>query len=116
MTTATWLRRFVTSHPGYRMDSVVTGEIAFDLVVACQDIGLVRGRTSTKREGLHRLFVICAVDRAHGRPIRKIQKSKNIEIDKHACTQVSNEGVQGREWTFAGILGGYEVMTLPVLL
>lgn len=42
MTTAAWLRHFVTSHPGYQKDSVVTDEIAYDLVVACQEIGLVR--------------------------------------------------------------------------
>ncbi|CAN0494044.1 unnamed protein product, partial [Hapterophycus canaliculatus] len=40
MTTAAWLRQFVTSHPGYAKDSVVTDEIAYDLVVACQEIGL----------------------------------------------------------------------------
>lgn len=42
MTTAAWLRQFVTSHPDYKKDSVVTDEIAYDLVVACQEIGLVR--------------------------------------------------------------------------
>lgn len=41
MTTAAWLRQFVTTHPGYKKDSVVTDEIAYDLVVACQEIGLV---------------------------------------------------------------------------
>ncbi|CAM9267298.1 unnamed protein product [Ectocarpus sp. 4 AP-2014] len=40
MTTAAWLRKFVTSHPGYGKDSVVTDEIAYDLVQACQEIGL----------------------------------------------------------------------------
>ncbi|CAN0571045.1 unnamed protein product, partial [Laminaria digitata] len=40
MTTAAWLRDFVTSHPDYKQDSVVTDEIAYDLVIACQDIGL----------------------------------------------------------------------------
>ncbi|CAM9655822.1 unnamed protein product, partial [Ectocarpus sp. 12 AP-2014] len=38
MTTAAWLRKFVTSHPGYGKDSVVTDEIAYDLVQACQEI------------------------------------------------------------------------------
>lgn len=41
MTTAAWLRHFVRSHPDYRMDSVVTDKIAYDLVVACQEIGMV---------------------------------------------------------------------------
>ncbi|CAM9936650.1 unnamed protein product, partial [Ectocarpus fasciculatus] len=40
MTTAAWLRKFVTTHPGYGKDSVVTDEIAYDLVLACQEIGL----------------------------------------------------------------------------
>ena len=43
MTTAAWLRDFVTSHPDYKQDSVVTDEIAYDLVTACEDIGLVSG-------------------------------------------------------------------------
>ena len=42
MTTAAWLRHFVTTHPAYKNDSVVSDEIAYDLVVACQEIGLVR--------------------------------------------------------------------------
>lgn len=41
MTTAAWLRNFVTSHPDYKKDSRVTDEIAYDLVMACQEIGLV---------------------------------------------------------------------------
>ncbi|CAM9753113.1 unnamed protein product [Ascophyllum nodosum] len=40
MTTAAWLRHFVTTHPAYKNDSVVSDEIAYDLVVACQEIGL----------------------------------------------------------------------------
>lgn len=42
MTTAAWLRNFVTTHPAYKQDSVVSEEIAYDLVTACQEIGLVR--------------------------------------------------------------------------
>ena len=42
MTTAAWLRHFVTSHSRYGKDSVVTDEIAYDLVVACHEIGMVR--------------------------------------------------------------------------
>lgn len=44
MTTAAWLRHFVTTHPEYKKDSRVTDEIAYDLVVACQEIGLVSYR------------------------------------------------------------------------
>jgi glutamate--cysteine ligase catalytic subunit len=38
MTTATWMRKFVTSHPSYQNDSVVSDDIAYDLMVACADI------------------------------------------------------------------------------
>lgn len=47
MTTAAWLRRFVTTHPAYKRDSVVNEEIAYDLVVACQEIGLVRALSAS---------------------------------------------------------------------
>jgi len=38
-TAATWQREFVTRHPSYKRDSVVSQEIAHDLMVACSDIG-----------------------------------------------------------------------------
>lgn len=38
-TPATWIREFVTSHPDYNQDSVVSQSIAYDLLVACQNIG-----------------------------------------------------------------------------
>jgi len=39
MTPATWLREFVRNHPAYKGDSVVSQEIAYDLTVACNEIG-----------------------------------------------------------------------------
>mmetsp|Transcript_11798 Transcript_11798/g.27989 ORF Transcript_11798/g.27989 Transcript_11798/m.27989 type:complete len:960 (+) Transcript_11798:173-3052(+) len=39
ITTATWLRNFVRSHPDYKSDSHVSNAIAYDLMVACKDIG-----------------------------------------------------------------------------
>jgi len=39
MTPATWLRKFVRSHPAYKGDSVVSQEIAYDLTIACKEIG-----------------------------------------------------------------------------
>jgi glutamate--cysteine ligase catalytic subunit len=39
VTPATWMRSYVRSHPAYRKDSVVTDEIAYDLMMACRDIG-----------------------------------------------------------------------------
>lgn len=39
LTPATWIRRFVQSHPAYKQDSRVSQEIAYDLMVACDEIG-----------------------------------------------------------------------------
>ena len=39
ITPATWMRRFVTSHHAYNQDSVISPEIAHDLMVACKEIG-----------------------------------------------------------------------------
>jgi hypothetical protein len=40
VTPATWMRNFVRSHPAYKNDSVVSDEIAYDLMIACRDIGV----------------------------------------------------------------------------
>ena len=39
LTPATWMRRFVTSHHAYQQDSIISPEIAHDLMVACKEIG-----------------------------------------------------------------------------
>ena len=39
MTNAAWIREFVTSHPEYKQDSVVSDGIAYDLCNACREIG-----------------------------------------------------------------------------
>lgn len=39
MTTATWIREFVQNHPDYRHDSVISDTIAYDLMIACKEIG-----------------------------------------------------------------------------
>jgi len=39
MSTASWLRQFVTTHPSYKKDSRVTPAAAYDLMVACKEIG-----------------------------------------------------------------------------
>ena len=39
VTPATWMRNFVRNHPAYKGDSIVTDEIAYDLMCACRDIG-----------------------------------------------------------------------------
>lgn len=38
MTTARWIREFVTKHPAYKQDSVVNEEINYDLVRMCEKI------------------------------------------------------------------------------
>eukprot|EP01041_Mallomonas_annulata_P001227 gene1227-2382_t len=39
LTPAQWMRKFVTSHPAYKHDSIVSQEIAHDLMMACKNIG-----------------------------------------------------------------------------
>lgn len=39
VTPATWMRNYVRNHPSYKGDSVVSDEIAYDLMLACRDIG-----------------------------------------------------------------------------
>jgi len=39
ITPASWIRNFVRSHEDYKFDSVVNDSIAYDLMVACKDIG-----------------------------------------------------------------------------
>jgi glutamate--cysteine ligase catalytic subunit len=39
VTPATWMRNFVRNHPAYKNDSHVSQEIAYDLMMACKDIG-----------------------------------------------------------------------------
>lgn len=41
-TAATWIRDFVHEHPAYKQDSVVSQEIAHDLVMELRAIGEVR--------------------------------------------------------------------------
>mmetsp|Transcript_116127 Transcript_116127/g.375233 ORF Transcript_116127/g.375233 Transcript_116127/m.375233 type:complete len:678 (-) Transcript_116127:161-2194(-) len=39
LTPAAWMRRFVREHPEYKQDSVVSQGVAYDLMVACDEIG-----------------------------------------------------------------------------
>ena len=39
VTPATWIRQFIRSHEDYKFDSVITDTIAYDLLVACKEIG-----------------------------------------------------------------------------
>jgi glutamate--cysteine ligase catalytic subunit len=40
VTPATWMRNYVRTHAAYKGDSVISDEIAYDLVKICSDIGL----------------------------------------------------------------------------
>ncbi|CAI9617081.1 unnamed protein product [Staurois parvus] len=44
MTSARWLREFVSNHPDYKHDSVITDKINYDLMVKCNQIA--NGQTS----------------------------------------------------------------------
>jgi len=39
VTPAKWIRTFIRNHEDYKFDSVVTDSIAYDLMVACKEIG-----------------------------------------------------------------------------
>jgi glutamate--cysteine ligase catalytic subunit len=39
VTPATWVRSFIRNHEDYKFDSVVSDSIAYDLLVACKEIG-----------------------------------------------------------------------------
>jgi len=39
ITPATWIRNFIRDHEDYKFDSVVSDSIAYDLMVACKEIG-----------------------------------------------------------------------------
>jgi hypothetical protein len=60
ITTASWMRGFVSKHPAYKGDSVVSEEIAYELLIACQEIGEGSRRCE---EILGRDVVISQIDR-----------------------------------------------------
>lgn len=39
VTPATWIRKFIRNHEDYKGDSIVSDKIAYDLLLACKDIG-----------------------------------------------------------------------------
>eukprot|EP01035_Chromulina_nebulosa_P016858 gene16858-22345_t len=39
LTPATWMRQFVMNHPSYNRDSIISQDIAYDLMNACKAIG-----------------------------------------------------------------------------
>ena len=39
VTPATWIRDFIRGHEDYKFDSVVSDSIAYDLMIACKEIG-----------------------------------------------------------------------------
>lgn len=39
ITPATWIRRLVETHPSYQHDSIITQEIAYDVLLAAKNVG-----------------------------------------------------------------------------
>ena len=72
MTTAQWMRTFVTKHPDYKQDSVVNERISYDLLKACDEI-------SNKGRECPELF---------GKP-----ETRTSNTLKPGCLQMMNEGV-----------------------
>ncbi len=44
LTTATWIRQFVDSHPDYKHDSYVSDKVTFDLISRVRDFAEGRAR------------------------------------------------------------------------
>lgn len=61
VTTAVWMRNFVTTHPAYNHDSFISQEIQYDLVKACDDIGSGK-MLCPEILGKHVVSPICAND------------------------------------------------------
>eukprot|EP00037_Helgoeca_nana_P001738 m.29153 g.29153 ORF g.29153 m.29153 type:complete len:756 (-) comp12085_c0_seq1:341-2608(-) len=40
LTPASWMRKFVTTHPDYKQDSIVPESVVYDLAMRCQEVGL----------------------------------------------------------------------------
>ena len=81
LTTASWMRNFVLKHPLYKHDSVVTDEIAYDLLIQCKDV--VSGKTVAPE-----LF---------GEFTQQIQKNNKMYAD---TSKDSGKGVQLRGSSF----------------
>lgn len=83
-TAAAWMRTFVTQHPEYQHDSVVTSAIAHDLLAACDGIG----RGDLKPEALLGDADILPVraDEAYGAPLlrSRIRSScRRVLLDRY---------------------------------
>ena len=56
LTTATWMRNFISQHPNYKQDSVVNDRITYDLMVACDRIS--KGETCAELTGALRSHTV----------------------------------------------------------
>lgn len=89
ITNAAWIRRFVTSHPDYQHDSRVPQTVAYDLLMACKDIGEGR-RHEPLLTGAHKLSEI----RAGMNPFQYVKSEHTLEGDvssiaRTACCEMS---------------------------
>lgn len=76
-TDADWIRNFVTTHPDYKQDSVVSPPIAHDLMVACDEIGravlqpeVLLGKAANQIDNIRK-------EEAYGSPLVAAKLSKN---------------------------------------
>jgi glutamate--cysteine ligase catalytic subunit len=89
MTNAAWIRQFVTSHPEYKQDSRVTQPIAYDLLMACKDIGEGK-RHESSLTGIYKIPEI----RPGMNPFQYVGNNHTFEKDvasvaKTACCEMS---------------------------
>jgi len=79
MTAATWMRKFVTSHPEYKNDSVVTSGIAYDLLKECHEIseGL---KACPDLLGTNVVAPMPAKDRLYDKPLNSEKKHDRQDV------------------------------------
>lgn len=78
MTPATWIRNFVTTHPDYKQDSLVSELIAYDLMVHVNDIGLGR-QPCPDILGDNRITKIIA-DNAYNVQLARVDLGSRLEV------------------------------------
>jgi len=90
VTTAEWMRNFVSAHPDYKFDSIVSEKIAFDLLEKC--VGITQG-TERPPElfGKH----ACVVEADSSAPTLKVEVASDSDSDS---------GTGGRDINLASLL------------
>lgn len=86
MTTATWMRNFVTSHPSYKCDSRVPADAAYDLMVAASEIGEGRRHCPEVLGDVISPLVQAAANPFNSKPLQQNSERKRVGIP---CSSVS---------------------------